>query len=66
LNFIGFQINKMKITESLLKTPERDERVFLERELNKLMETTFKMEHELGVLLKEAKAEGDKKLRKKQ
>ncbi len=43
--------------EQVLKTPETKEKTYLERELNELLEATFRMEHELKLLLQETGAE---------
>ena len=39
---------------TVLERPELEETIVLERELNELMETTFRMEHELELLFHKA------------
>ncbi len=40
--------------ETFLETKEKDDKELLERELNELIEITFKMEYELELTLQEA------------
>jgi hypothetical protein len=42
--------------KTLLETKEKNDKEFLEKELNELMEVTFKMEYELEIALQEAKS----------